>query len=90
MAYVFLNDGGPEAEEYDNNYFYFDESNSQTLTIIEELLTSHNPKDPTVRARLYDICQSSLNHRSARTYKNVGISWINSFLRSINQLFNIF
>jgi hypothetical protein len=31
MAYIFVDDGAPEAEEYDNNYVWFDERDPDDL-----------------------------------------------------------
>ena len=61
MAYVFLSDGGPEAEEYESNYFYFDESNSETLARLEAVLVSSDTLDPKVRAQIHSICRASLH-----------------------------
>jgi hypothetical protein len=49
MAYLFLDDGGPEASDYSNNYFRFNESDTQVLNRLIQALNGKNPADPEIR-----------------------------------------
>ncbi len=60
MAYVYLDDNGPESEDYDSNYYFFDESNTEIVARIESLLTSAAPRDEAFRERISELCQASL------------------------------
>ena len=61
MAYIFLDDGGPEAEEYHSNYFHFNDGNPDTIAALERMLTSHAPKDAAFRSEFNRICQASFD-----------------------------
>ncbi len=66
MAYVFLSDGGPEAEDYDSNYYYFDESNPDAMTAIEKMLTSNAPRNSAFRAEFETICRASFDRPAGK------------------------
>ena len=59
MAYLFLSDGGPEASEYSNNYFRFNESDTRTLNRLIQVLKGRDPADPELRLLVESICKSS-------------------------------
>ncbi|HDQ44022.1 MAG TPA: hypothetical protein ENN17_00810 [bacterium] len=44
MAYLFIDDRGAEAEEYESNYFYFDETDTDWYSHILSLL-GRRPSD---------------------------------------------
>ena len=72
MAYVYLDDNGPESEDYDSNYFYFDESNAAALNQIENLLTSRAPRDEAFREQLSEICQASFSKPVVKKVPSIG------------------
>jgi hypothetical protein len=61
MAQIFISDGAPDAEEYDNNYIQFDASNPQVMSAVERILSTQDYRNnSTIRNRLEEICRSSL------------------------------
>jgi hypothetical protein len=61
MAQIFISDGAPDAEEYDNNYIQFDASNPQVMSAVEKILSTQDYRNNSmVRNRLEEICRSSL------------------------------
>lgn len=62
MAYVFLNDGGPEAEEYESNYYHFNPANTAAMAAIEKMLASNVARDADFRAEMDRICRASFQH----------------------------
>jgi hypothetical protein len=66
MAYVYLGDDGPDAEDYDSNYFLFDESDLKAVALIEKMLTSTAERDSEFRRQLHNICESSLRRNASR------------------------
>lgn len=78
MAYIFLDDGGPEADDYANNYLYFDGTNSQTVEKIIGVLSYGDTSDPAVRKRLIDICQSRQEVKPERNHGYAGADRIKS------------
>ena len=52
MANFFLDDGGPEAEDYVNNYLYFDENKSECFKRIMEFTKNKTRVDSASRERL--------------------------------------
>lgn len=68
MAYLFLNDGGPDASDYSSNYFKFDESDPQVLDRLFHALYGKNQADPEVRSLVESICQSSCSGNSSLIY----------------------
>lgn len=58
MAFVFISDGGPDAEEYDSNYIYFDESNPEVVSQIEIFLRERKDKSSGF-SQLEEICRKS-------------------------------
>ena len=66
MAYLYFSDGGPEAEEYENNYLYFNESNTALVSEIVQLF-ARRKEDPSVINQLEELCRKSFEtngHRS--------------------------
>ena len=57
MAYLYINDGAPESEDYNNNYFYFDESEPQALSRIREALGENSCGRIQLRYNLDRICK---------------------------------
>lgn len=82
MAYVYLNDGGPESEDYDSNYFYFDENNLKALALIENLLTSNAERNEAFRDKLNELCQYSLTKDPTGTNGKV-MRWIKELFKSV-------
>jgi hypothetical protein len=63
MAYQFFSDGGPEVEEYDSNYLYFNESNTALVSEIVELFARRR-EDPSVINQLEALCRKSFETTS--------------------------
>lgn len=63
MIRVFITDGGPDAEDYDSNYFTYDESNTETTDKINHILNNCDTQDPEIRAILTSICIESLYNK---------------------------
>jgi hypothetical protein len=82
MAYVFLNDGSPDATDYDNNFFYFDESNSISFKHLNELLSSHVQINEELRNSLRIICRASFKTRHPYTLKKRLTFMIKNFLKN--------
>ncbi len=59
MAHLFLSDGGPEAADYSNNYFEFNELNPQVYDLLFQALNNQNHADPEVRGLVESICKLS-------------------------------
>jgi hypothetical protein len=59
MAYLYFSDGSPDAEEYESNYLYFNESNTAIVSEIERLLV-RKKDDPTVINQIEALCIRSL------------------------------
>jgi hypothetical protein len=60
MAYVFISDDGPDAEEFQSNYIAFDPSNERIFAEIRHILATEDCRAEAVRNRLEHVCQSSL------------------------------
>lgn len=88
MAYVYLSDGGPESEDYDSNYFYFDETNKRAVKMIETMLSSNAERDAAFREVLQAICRSSLNRTDSnrRKIKSNGYQWFRGLSRWAKQI----
>jgi hypothetical protein len=61
MAYFFLSDGGPDAEDYDNNYFRYNASDTEVSKRIEYIVSTCDTQNPTVRAELQKLCKASFH-----------------------------
>lgn len=85
MAYVYLNDGGPEAEEYESNYYYFDDSNPDAMAAIERMLTSDVPRDSAFRSEFEKICRASFDKPAKRKSKNHVRLWVAGMIQAIAQ-----
>ena len=59
MAYLFFDDGGPDAEDYHNNYLFFNEKNCETLSCIIHIMCTKDTADPLVKTELQTLCQES-------------------------------
>jgi hypothetical protein len=66
MAYLYFSDGSPDAEEYESNYLYFNESNTAIVSEIERLLV-RKKEDPTVINQLEELCRKSLETKGNRS-----------------------
>jgi hypothetical protein len=88
MAYLFITDGAPEAEEYESNYLYFDESNPMVVSEIERLLAKRKD-DPSVPNQLVELCNKSfqLKERLLKVSFPVKIN-IGSYLKKIRSTLN--
>jgi len=69
MAHVFLNDGGPEAEGYHSNYYYFDSSDCHAVSGIIKAMAGKNPSDPHERSQVVKICKASLKAKQKSRVK---------------------
>jgi hypothetical protein len=88
MAYLFLSDGGPEAEEYENNYLYFNESNTALVSEIVQLFARRR-EDPSVLNQLEALCRKSFEtnvHRS-NVFSALKTS-ASSYLKKMSNRFN--
>ena len=81
MAYAFLDDGGPEAEEYDSNYYYFDASNADAMAAIEGMLASRAKRDSAFRSEFERVCRQSFDRPTGRETKNFLASWVGGIRR---------
>lgn len=63
MIRIFLPDGGPDAEDFDNNYFTYDESHFETTARINYILKNCDTLDPEKRLLLRTICAESLHKK---------------------------
>jgi hypothetical protein len=66
MAYLYFSDGALDAEEYESNYLYFNESNTVIVSEIERLLV-RKKEDPTVINQLEELCRKSFETNSNRS-----------------------
>jgi hypothetical protein len=66
MAYLYFSDGAPDAEEYESNYLYFNESNTAIVLEIERLLVRRK-EDPAVMNQLEDLCRKSFETNGNRS-----------------------
>jgi hypothetical protein len=83
MAYLYFSDGSPDAEEYESNYLYFNESNTAIVSEIERLLV-RKKEDPTVINQLEELCRKSFETKSNRaTVFSVLKKRISSYSKSI-------
>lgn len=76
MAYVFLNDGGPEAEEYDSNYYYFDESNPEAVAAVERMLMSKTPRNSAFKSEFNRICRASYERPAPVRRRSARRNWV--------------
>ena len=86
MAYVFLDDGSPEASDCDSNYFYFNESHPPAFSSIQSLLSRGDHQSAQVRTQLRSICQSSLNQRGPEKKEKSGTGSLGSFAKFVYHL----
>lgn len=61
MIRIFISDGGPDAEDFDNNYFTYDESNTETTARINHILKNCDTQDLKTRLLLATICTESFH-----------------------------
>ncbi len=66
MAYLYFSDGSPDAEEYESNYLYFNESNTAIVSEIERLLV-RKKDDPKVVNQLEELCRKSFETQSKQS-----------------------
>jgi hypothetical protein len=66
MAYLYFSDGAPDAEEYESNYLYFNESNTAIVLEIERLLVRRK-EDPAVMNQLEVLCRKSFETNGNRS-----------------------
>ncbi|MBN2011181.1 hypothetical protein JW960_17680 [candidate division KSB1 bacterium] len=84
MAYLYLNDGGPEADEYESNYLYFDGADAQTVERLQNILCCNDTNNPDVRSQLLQICDASLNKTAVRTLTRPKINWVKNVSKMLN------
>jgi hypothetical protein len=66
MAYLYFSDGSPDAEEYESNYLYFNESNTAIVSEIEQLLI-RKKDDPSVINQIEELCRKSFETNGIRS-----------------------
>lgn len=84
MQYIFISDGGPDAEEYDNNYFCYHEENEATLQEVQQIIAKEDVTDPLVRREIRAICDSSLIQGNSRPRCKDLLKWFNPFRNLFN------
>jgi len=87
MAYLYFSDGAPDAEEYESNYLYFNESNTVIVSEIERLLVRRKD-DPAVMNQLEELCRKSFEIKTIRSnvfsaLKKRTYSYFNKMSKSI-------
>jgi hypothetical protein len=50
MPYVFINDGSPEASDYDSNYVYYDEDDLESMETALDVIHSRDSVHPSLNA----------------------------------------
>ena len=83
MAYIYLNDGEPESEDYETNYFYYDGSNPKIVTQVHEALENSNSDDPWLRNKLYELCQPWQTYVCDSTVNIRGLRWFKSLIKRV-------
>ncbi len=86
MVCIFISDGGPEAEEYDNNYFSYDESNAETVAKINYIIENCDIFDPQIRAELTVICKESYNQHTPYNARKNHPGWVGHAVNYCKQL----
>lgn len=88
MAYLYFSDGSPDAEEYEGNYLYFNESNSAIVSEIERLLV-RKKEDPTVIDKLEELCRKSfeITGKRSNVFSALGTG-IGSYYKKIRNSIN--
>jgi hypothetical protein len=86
MAYLFLSDGAPDAQEYHNNYFQYDETDTKTVARITTVLQGGDPTDQVVRARLRRICQESFRRKAAKATSPKPTAWPRKLFNRLQRL----
>jgi hypothetical protein len=66
MAYLYFPDGAPDAEEYESNYLYFNESNTAVVSEIERLLI-RKKDDPSVINEIEELCRKSFEKKGKQS-----------------------
>jgi hypothetical protein len=90
MAYLFLSDGGPEASDYSNNYFRFNESEPRIVDRLLNALSGKNPADPEVRSLVESICKSSYSeNKEVNLNASLLMGWIKQILEKVSWFFVI-
>jgi hypothetical protein len=84
MAYIVISDEGPNAEDYENNYIFFDGSNPHTVAEIEQLFLSKGNRDSAFYSELEKVCKSSLQPKKIKHH--FMIKMLGSFLRDSKQI----
>ncbi len=89
MAYLYFSDGAPDAEEYESNYLYFNESNTASVMEIERLLVKIK-EDPAVMNQLEELCRKSFEIKKNRSnlisaLKTSTGSYLNKIINSIRR-----
>jgi hypothetical protein len=64
MAYVYISDDGPDAEEFESNYIAFDPSDERKFAEIRSIISAEDCRVSVVRNRLETVCESSLSSSS--------------------------
>ena len=92
MAYIFLDDGYPDACDYDNNYFHFNENNPDTLARIINLTRNCDINDSQIKTELRSICRESYETESVGDNPIFCISWLkrmsSNWLKRISMRFD--
>lgn len=69
MAYIYLDDGGPEANEYDSNYVYFNENNPKSWEIVWNFMKKKNRDRSELLDELKNDIDECLQNNLVNNYK---------------------
>jgi len=88
MAYLYFSDGSPDAEEYESNYLYFNESNTAIVSEIEQLLV-RKKDDPTVMNQLEELCRKSFEVSGNRSNLfSALMSGVSLYFKKVSNIIN--
>ncbi|MBN2089984.1 hypothetical protein JW964_10230 [candidate division KSB1 bacterium] len=63
MAYLIIDDEAPDALEYTNNYFYFNDKDPNIMKKILEIIQEFNKKNTEKNSRkLFSLLEKELNY----------------------------
>jgi hypothetical protein len=60
MPYIFINDGNPEAVDYDSSYLYYDDRDIDQMRRVLEILDQRAYADPSHRAYIAKMLERAL------------------------------
>ena len=87
MPYVFISDGGPEAEDYDSNYYYIENSRFQESNIFNIINDNSTNGEPEPNTHLLNINQSRSRNNKTRSKQRNGFKFLIGFSKLFNHFF---